>query len=54
MPPKSPHPEAEKPKWRKKQQLLAPSDKVAALGRTLMETRRWEIIKKQCKPSATS
>ena len=42
------------PRWREKQRTLPIGEKVALLGRVILETRELEAIKKACKPSATS
>ena len=42
------------PRWLEKQRTLPIGEKVALLGRVILETRELEAIKKACKPSATS
>ena len=42
------------PGWRDKQRSLPVAEKIELIGRFIQETRQLELIKKSCKPSATS
>ena len=42
------------PNWRGKQRCLPIAEKLELLGRFIQETRQLELVKKSCKPSATS
>ncbi len=42
------------PNWREKQRSLPIGEKIELIGRFIQETRQLELLKRSCKPSATS
>jgi hypothetical protein len=42
------------PRWRERQRTLPAAEKIALIGKLILETRALERIKKSCKPSVMS